>query len=254
MNKHSKIAVLLLLSFSAQSHDLLSDTAANFELSVQSKDDDNINVAPGLSLSKYFHGDSIEVQGGINRELYLKGNYYYDLTDSQYSVVYSLGIESVEGNLSPTVGFGFGIPINTQYSFLFMSSINSINDVSFGLQMKRKFNFKSNKPHYINKEHLSSTLNHKNINKEHLSSTLNHKNINIDNTKENTCSRFYTVNQGEYFWMLARRFNINANDLIRLNPQVEKPDVLYPGDRLCIKRALLLNSAYERTLAKSYTF
>ncbi|WMN88905.1 LysM domain-containing protein [Vibrio parahaemolyticus] len=222
MNKYFKIAVLLLLSFSAQSHDLLSDTAANFELSVQSENDGNINVAPGLSLSKYFHGDSIEVQGGINRELYLKGNYYYDLTDSQYSVVYSLGIESLEGNLNPTVGFGFGIPINTQYSFLFMSSINSTNDVSFGLQMKRKFNFKSNKPPYISKDHLSSTL--------------NHKNINLDNTKENTCSRFYTVNQDEYFWMLARRFNINGNDLIRLNPQVEKPDVLYPGDRLCIKR------------------
>lgn len=222
LNKYSKTTVLLFLSFSAQCHDLLSDTAVNFELSVQSEYDDSINVSPGFSLSKYFYGDSIEVQGGVNKEPYLKGNYYYDLTDSQYSVVYSLGIESVEGNLSPTAGFGFGMPINTQFSFLFISSINSIKDVSFGLQIKRKFNFKSNKPLYINEDHLSSDL--------------HPKNINVDNTKNNTCSRFYTVDQGEYFWMLARRFNINGNDLIRLNPQVEDPDVLYPGDRLCIKR------------------
>ncbi len=44
----------------------------------------------------------------------------------------------------------------------------------------------------------------------------------------------FEVAQGETMWSIARTFEVSLSDLIRANPHIENPDVLFPGDVLCV--------------------
>jgi spore coat assembly protein SafA len=49
------------------------------------------------------------------------------------------------------------------------------------------------------------------------------------------CSGFlYTVQTGDTLFNIARRFNIDLESLIAANQQIENPDLIFPGQRICI--------------------
>ncbi len=45
---------------------------------------------------------------------------------------------------------------------------------------------------------------------------------------------FYTVQPGDTLFNIARRFDITLQSLIAANPQIENPDLIFPGQRICI--------------------
>lgn len=44
----------------------------------------------------------------------------------------------------------------------------------------------------------------------------------------------YTVVSGDTMWLIAKRFNVSLNELIRANPQIKNPDRIYPGQVIFI--------------------
>ncbi len=48
--------------------------------------------------------------------------------------------------------------------------------------------------------------------------------------------RLYTVRRTDSMFTIARRESVSLSRLIRANPQVPDPDVIYPGEQLCIPR------------------
>lgn len=44
----------------------------------------------------------------------------------------------------------------------------------------------------------------------------------------------YTVQKGDTLFNIARRFNISLEQLLRSNPQIKDPDVIFPGQQICI--------------------
>ena len=49
------------------------------------------------------------------------------------------------------------------------------------------------------------------------------------------CSGFiYTVVAGDTLFILANRFGVPLADIIAANPQLTDPDVIFPGQRICI--------------------
>ncbi|MBE3599505.1 MAG: LysM peptidoglycan-binding domain-containing protein [Limnochordaceae bacterium] len=49
--------------------------------------------------------------------------------------------------------------------------------------------------------------------------------------------RTYTVQPGDSMFSIARRFGITLDALIAANPQIPNPNVLFPGDVLCVPQA-----------------
>ncbi len=50
-----------------------------------------------------------------------------------------------------------------------------------------------------------------------------------------TCSgQLYTVIKGDTLYLLSNRFGVPLADLIDANPQIHNPNVLYPGQVICI--------------------
>ncbi len=49
------------------------------------------------------------------------------------------------------------------------------------------------------------------------------------------CSGFiYTVQRGDTLFGIAGRFNVPLNSLIAANPQITNPDLIFPGQQICI--------------------
>jgi spore coat assembly protein SafA len=49
------------------------------------------------------------------------------------------------------------------------------------------------------------------------------------------CTGFiYTVQRGDTLFLIAQRFNISLNSLIAANPHIPNPNVIFPGQRICI--------------------
>ncbi len=44
----------------------------------------------------------------------------------------------------------------------------------------------------------------------------------------------YTVQQGDTLFLIARQFNISLAQLIAANPQIKNPDLIFPGQRICV--------------------
>ncbi|NLY10790.1 MAG: LysM peptidoglycan-binding domain-containing protein [Firmicutes bacterium] len=47
----------------------------------------------------------------------------------------------------------------------------------------------------------------------------------------------YIVQQGDTMYLIAKRFNITLNALIAANPQVKDPNLIFPGQVLCIPKS-----------------
>jgi len=50
---------------------------------------------------------------------------------------------------------------------------------------------------------------------------------------------FYVVQPGDTMFLIARRFNINLQLLIRANPQILNPALIYPGQIICVPTAVI---------------
>lgn len=46
--------------------------------------------------------------------------------------------------------------------------------------------------------------------------------------------RWYIVQPGDTMWRIAQRFNLPLATLIAANPQIPNPNLIYPGQRICI--------------------
>lgn len=44
----------------------------------------------------------------------------------------------------------------------------------------------------------------------------------------------YTVKTGDTMFFIAQNFNVSLNNLIAANPHIEDPNVIFPGDILCV--------------------
>lgn len=49
--------------------------------------------------------------------------------------------------------------------------------------------------------------------------------------------QLYTVRSGDTLFFIARRFNISLQSLINANPQIEDPNIIFPGQVICIPSA-----------------
>ena len=45
----------------------------------------------------------------------------------------------------------------------------------------------------------------------------------------------HIVEPGDAFWKIAREFDMSLGDLIRLNPHIENPDQINPGDKMVVR-------------------
>jgi len=46
----------------------------------------------------------------------------------------------------------------------------------------------------------------------------------------------YTVESGDSLFLIARRFGISLQALIDANPQIPNPDLIFPGQKICIPK------------------
>lgn len=44
----------------------------------------------------------------------------------------------------------------------------------------------------------------------------------------------YTVVPGDTMWLIAKRLGVSLEDLIKANPHIVNPNLIYPGDVLCV--------------------
>ncbi len=51
------------------------------------------------------------------------------------------------------------------------------------------------------------------------------------------CDGFlYTVKPGDTLYFIAKRFSVTLNELIRANPQIKNPDLIFPGQEICVPK------------------
>ncbi|MGB9678570.1 MAG: SafA/ExsA family spore coat assembly protein, partial [Thermoanaerobacteraceae bacterium] len=48
------------------------------------------------------------------------------------------------------------------------------------------------------------------------------------------CRTIYTVKSGDSLWSIANSFGISLEMLIWANPQIPDPNLIYPGQQICI--------------------
>ncbi|MGA5898373.1 LysM peptidoglycan-binding domain-containing protein [Streptomyces venetus] len=47
-----------------------------------------------------------------------------------------------------------------------------------------------------------------------------------------TRTQFYTVKRGDNLTKIARMFHVTLDQILEWNPQIENPDLIYPGQRI----------------------
>lgn len=47
----------------------------------------------------------------------------------------------------------------------------------------------------------------------------------------------YVVKQGDNIYQLAKCFDLSIKEILQVNPQIQNPDMIYPGDKIFIPRA-----------------
>ena len=58
----------------------------------------------------------------------------------------------------------------------------------------------------------------------------------------------HTVVQGDTMWKLAVRYQIGTSEIIRANPQISNPNLIYPGQVLTIPQLETSVTAFETAL------
>lgn len=51
--------------------------------------------------------------------------------------------------------------------------------------------------------------------------------------------KYYTVKKGDTMYLIAKRYDVCLDQLIAANPQVKNPDLIYPGQVLCIPKKVV---------------
>lgn len=60
----------------------------------------------------------------------------------------------------------------------------------------------------------------------------------------------HTVVRGDTMWKLAVKYQVGTGEIIRSNPQVSNPDLIYPGQSLTIPQLDASVSAYEQEVVR----
>ena len=42
----------------------------------------------------------------------------------------------------------------------------------------------------------------------------------------------YTTQSGDTLWIISLKYGVNLSEVITANPQLENPDMIYPGDKI----------------------
>ncbi len=62
------------------------------------------------------------------------------------------------------------------------------------------------------------------------------------NGNSSSLNNFYTIQRGDTLFGIARRFNITVADLQQINSEITNIDVIYVGQRICVKRPCIDNN------------
>ncbi|PPA69052.1 SafA/ExsA family spore coat assembly protein [Jeotgalibacillus proteolyticus] len=62
-------------------------------------------------------------------------------------------------------------------------------------------------------------------------------------------SSAHTVSSGDTMWKLAVRYEIGVTEIIQANPQIENPDMIYPGQQLTIPSVSSFVSVEEEVVS-----
>ncbi len=65
-----------------------------------------------------------------------------------------------------------------------------------------------------------------------------------------TLAASHTVQRGDTMWKLAVRYQVGTSEIIDANPQIVKPDLIYPGDVLTIPETDPSVRAYEQEVIR----
>lgn len=65
-----------------------------------------------------------------------------------------------------------------------------------------------------------------------------------------TLAASHTVQRGDTMWKLAVKYQVGTSEIIDANPQVENPDLIYPGDVLTIPETASSVRAYEQEVVR----
>lgn len=63
-------------------------------------------------------------------------------------------------------------------------------------------------------------------------------------------SRTHTVRKGDTMWKIAVQYQVGISELIRANPQIADPNLIYPGQILTVPEADASASAYEKEVVR----
>jgi LysM repeat protein len=54
------------------------------------------------------------------------------------------------------------------------------------------------------------------------------------NSGQTGSSRTYTVKKGDSLWRIAKMYNLTLNQIIKLNPQIKNPNLIYVGQTVYV--------------------
>ena len=60
----------------------------------------------------------------------------------------------------------------------------------------------------------------------------------------------YTVQRGDTMWKIAAKVQVGTLEIIEANPQVQNPDLIYPGQRLTIPKEDQTTLSYEEEVVR----
>ena len=66
----------------------------------------------------------------------------------------------------------------------------------------------------------------------------------------NAASLSHTVVKGDTMWKIASNYQVGTSEIIQANPQVSNPDLIYPGQVLCIPRLYSSVASYEHEVVR----
>ena len=66
----------------------------------------------------------------------------------------------------------------------------------------------------------------------------------------NAVSLSHTVVKGDTMWKIASNYQVGTSEIIQANPQVSNPDLIYPGQVLCIPQLDSSVASYEHEVVR----
>ena len=69
-------------------------------------------------------------------------------------------------------------------------------------------------------------------------------------TPAHAASLSHTVAKGDTMWKIASNYQVGTSEIIQANPQVSNPDLIYPGQVLCIPQLDSSVASYEHEVVR----